>query len=151
MLALHWWVKGQTADLSQSSVYRHRPDRGDFLLSHSLKPMSHQPSTDFHSGRHLLKMPPEAFVLSQGKQKGFWLPQRQSGGSPILGLAISYLLCLTAATRSGPENMENRLSPLAEEVSSLELAESPWAPDQPLCRLSLRMQTNRSDLVTTSF
>lgn len=36
-----------------------------------------------------------------------------------------YLLCLTAATRSGPENMENRLSPLAEDVSSLELAESP--------------------------
>uniref|UniRef100_A0AAZ3RGI7 SS18 N-terminal domain-containing protein n=1 Tax=Oncorhynchus tshawytscha TaxID=74940 RepID=A0AAZ3RGI7_ONCTS len=26
---------------------------------------------------------------------------------------------------SGPENMENRLSPLAEDVSSLELAESP--------------------------
>lgn len=41
-----------------------------------------------------------------------------------------YLLCLTAAIRSGPENMEKRLSPLAEEVSSLELAESPWAPDQ---------------------
>ncbi len=37
----------------------------------------------------------------------------------------TYLLCLTAATRSGPENMENRLSPLAEDVSSLELAESP--------------------------
>lgn len=37
----------------------------------------------------------------------------------------SYLLCLTAATRSGPENMENKLSPLAEDVSSLELAESP--------------------------
>lgn len=40
------------------------------------------------------------------------------------------LLCFTAATRSGPENMENKLSPLAEEVSSLELAESPWVPDQ---------------------
>lgn len=49
----------------------------------------------------------------------------------------SYLLCLTAATRSGPENMENKLSPLAEDVSSLELAESPWAPDQLLCRPSL--------------
>lgn len=35
------------------------------------------------------------------------------------------LLCFTAATRSGPENMENKLSPLAEDVSSLELAESP--------------------------
>lgn len=33
---------------------------------------------------------------------------------------------------SGPENMENKLSPLAEEVSSLELAESPWVPDQLL-------------------
>lgn len=38
---------------------------------------------------------------------------------------LCFRLCLTAATRSGPENMENRLSPLAEEVSSLELAESP--------------------------
>lgn len=45
---------------------------------------------------------------------------------PLFGLEISsYLLCLTAATRSGPENMENKLSPLAEDVSSLELAESP--------------------------
>lgn len=50
----------------------------------------------------------------------------------------SYLLCLTAATRSGPENMENKLSPLADDVSSLELAESPWAPDQLLCRPSLK-------------
>lgn len=39
---------------------------------------------------------------------------------------------------SGPENMENKLSPLAEDVSSLELAESPWVPDQPLCRPSLK-------------
>lgn len=38
---------------------------------------------------------------------------------------LAHLLCFTAATRSGPENMENKLSPLAEEVSSLELAESP--------------------------
>lgn len=52
----------------------------------------------------------------------------------------TYLLCLTAATRSGPENMENRLSPLAEEVSSLELAESPWLADQLLFTASLRTQ-----------
>lgn len=49
-----------------------------------------------------------------------------------------YLLCLTAATRSGPENMENRLSPLAEDVSSLELAESPWFAVQLLFTASLR-------------
>lgn len=64
-----------------------------------------------------------------------WLTSK----SPASGLEISsYLLCLTAATRSGPENMENKLSPLADDVSSLELAESPWVPDQPLCRLSLK-------------
>lgn len=50
------------------------------------------------------------------------------------------LLCLTAATRSGPENMENRLSPLAEDVSSLELAESPWLADQLLFTASLWTQ-----------
>lgn len=50
----------------------------------------------------------------------------------------TYLLCLTAATRSGPENIENRLSPLAEEVSSLELAESPWLVDQLLFTVSLQ-------------
>lgn len=52
----------------------------------------------------------------------------------------TYLLCLTAATRSGPENMENKLSPLAEDVSSLELAESPWLADQLLFTASLRTQ-----------
>lgn len=48
-----------------------------------------------------------------------------------------YLLCFTAATRSGPENMEKRLSPFAEDVSSLELAESPWFADQLLLMASL--------------
>lgn len=48
-----------------------------------------------------------------------------SGGRGLCVWFFLYLLGLTAATRSGPENMENRLSPLAEEVSSLELAESP--------------------------
>lgn len=52
----------------------------------------------------------------------------------------AHLLCLTAATRSGPENMENRLSPLAEDVSSLELAESPWLADQLLFTASLKRQ-----------
>lgn len=42
-----------------------------------------------------------------------------------MSVHFAHLLCFTAATRSGPENMENKLSPLAEEVSSLELAESP--------------------------
>lgn len=55
-----------------------------------------------------------------------------------------YLLGLTAATRSGPENMENRLSPLAEEVSSLELAESPWLADQVLFTASLLTDTTTS-------
>lgn len=36
--------------------------------------------------------------------------------------------------------MENRLSPLAEDVSSLELAESPWLADQLLFTASLRTQ-----------
>uniref|UniRef100_A0A8V0Y9Y7 SS18 like 2 n=1 Tax=Gallus gallus TaxID=9031 RepID=A0A8V0Y9Y7_CHICK len=40
-------------------------------------------------------------------------------------ISYSQKHCNKAATRSGPENMENKLSPLAEEVSSLELAESP--------------------------
>lgn len=48
-----------------------------------------------------------------------------------------YLLCFTAATRSGPENMEKRLSPFAEDASSLELAESPWFADQLLLTASL--------------
>lgn len=55
-------------------------------------------------------------------------------------LVGTYLLCLTAATRSGPENMEKRLSPLTDDVSSLELAESPWLADQLLFTASLRMQ-----------
>ncbi len=54
---------------------------------------------------------------------------------------------LTAATRSGPENMENKLSPLAEDVSSLELAESPLIADQPLLsRVSARKQTSISNI-----
>lgn len=52
----------------------------------------------------------------------------------------THLLCFTAATRSGPENMENKLSPLAEDVSSLELAESPWLADQLLFTASLKSQ-----------
>lgn len=67
----------------------------------------------------------------------------------------TYRLCLTAATRSGPENMENRLSPLAEDVSSLELAESPWLADQPLFTASLWAQPEKvlaiSLLVTKNF
>lgn len=53
----------------------------------------------------------------------------------------THLLCFTAATRSGPENMEKRLSPLAEDVSSLELAESPWLADQLLLMVSLETRS----------
>lgn len=64
---------------------------------------------------------------------------RQDKSEPVDEFGTN-LLCLTAATRSGPENMENRLSPLAEDVSSLELAESPWLADQLLFTASLRTQ-----------
>lgn len=69
-------------------------------------------------------------------------------------LNVCYRLCLTAATRSGPENMENRLSPLAEDVSSLELAESPWLADQPLLTASLLENKHRyqhTELLTAIF
>lgn len=63
--------------------------------------------------------------------------------APFIASGRPYLLCFTAATRSGPENMEKRLSPLAEDVSSLELAESPWLADQLLLMASLKKKKNK--------
>lgn len=76
----------------------------------------------FSMDRHILRMSRLIFVIKSAQF---------ISGQP-------YLLCFTAATRSGPENMEKRLSPFAEDVSSLELAESPWFADQLLLMASLK-------------
>lgn len=79
-----------------------RGQSAHFLFTTAVFPKKH---TQHERHTHLKHCPEESFLMNKSN--------------------VCYRLCLTAATRSGPENMENRLSPLAEEVSSLELAESP--------------------------
>lgn len=76
--------------------------------------------------------PTQLALRGQSRAHGTWFTsstvvRRGGEGSVLVSCSplLCFLLCLTAATRSGPENMENKLSPLAEDVSSLELAESP--------------------------